>query len=310
MQFSKDELNELTTQNGGRFACQTLDEAYKFCRKISTSHYENFPVASLIIPQKVRKHIFAIYAFARVADDIADELTDDAQELRISSLNEMINLLEIDYFALDSKANRKNPIFFALQDTIQLFRLPISLFQRLINAFKQDVLFEQPENFEDVFAYCNNSANPVGELVLRLFNINSIEMIGYSNSICTSLQLINFWQDISIDKKKGRIYIPKDILMKYNLDKLSLFESNNIAQKRMLLNELYEITLEILNNGKPLINHLKPLRLKLEIKAIVFSGERILKKIRKIAEKVLYLKIKLSIFDIIVLALKTLYPKV
>lgn len=309
MHFSKDELFDLTSQSGGKFGCLEIEEAYNFCKSIATSHYENFPVASALLSKKIRKYIYAVYSFSRIADDIADELTDIADEKRITVLDQMTKLLEVNYFSEDFKYQKKNPVFFALCDTIHKNVLPLQLFLRLINAFKQDVLFIQPETFDDLVLYCDNSANPIGEIVLRLHNITSKSAINFSNYVCTALQLINFWQDISVDIKKNRIYIPKSILRKYNLDKQSFFSSSNKKIKRELLNELYDKTQAIMDSGKPLINQILYFRLRLEVKAIIFSGERILKKIRKIGENILNLKIKLNKFDITFLLIKIIISK-
>lgn len=310
MHFSKDELYDLTSPNGGKFGCSSLEEAYNFCKSLATSHYENFPVASALLSKKIRKHIFAIYSFSRIADDIADELIDEAEDKRIRALNEMTKLLEVNYFSEDSLDKKKNPVLFALCDTIQKYLLPRTLFIRLINAFKQDVLFSPPEEFDDLLLYCDNSANPIGEIVLRLHNITSESAINFSNSVCTALQLINFWQDISVDRKKGRIYIPKSILTKYNLDRESFFSVSNKRMKRELLNELYDKTQAIMDLGKPILSQIMDFRLRLEIKTIILSGERILKKIRKIGENVLNLKIKLNNFDITYLLIRIIISKV
>ncbi|MBK9249876.1 MAG: squalene/phytoene synthase family protein [Ignavibacteria bacterium] len=215
MKFNTEELLELTTESGGRFSVISLEAAQEFCKKIATSHYENFPVGSILIPKKFRNDFFSVYAFSRVADDIADELASQGQLRQLHALNRFEKLLA-DMSV--SKVQEGNPIFIALKHTREIRKIPIEPFQNLLTAFKQDVRFQQPVTMHDNISYCQYSANPIGELVLRIFGLWNTKTAPLSNSICTGLQLANFWQDISRDKHNGRIYIPQRILSDYEFD--------------------------------------------------------------------------------------------
>jgi hydroxysqualene synthase len=179
--------------NGAEVAARvwSVDSAYKYCERIARSHYENFPVGSALVPKPLRKHFHSIYAFARTADDFADEGYDGAysQEERTGLLNEWRQMLE------ESAAGRAtHPIFVALAATRARFDLPFSLFEDLLSAFRQDVVTRRYESFDELLDYCRRSANPVGRLVLLLFGYRDERLHQWSDSICTALQLTNHWQ--------------------------------------------------------------------------------------------------------------------
>jgi phytoene synthase len=177
--------------------------AYSYCEKIAREHYENFPVASWALPPDMRPHIAAIYAFARRADDFADEPgLDDAERLR---------LLDDWGARLDPggrPADGEDLIFRALDETIREHNLPRSLFHDLLSAFRQDVVTTRYERWTDVLDYCRRSANPVGRLVLRVAGYDDPALDAQSDAVCTALQLTNFWQDLAIDWRRGRLYVP------------------------------------------------------------------------------------------------------
>lgn len=221
-------------------------QAYAHCRRIAKEHYENFPVASFLVPKHMRDHLYAIYAFARKADDIADEGTLDSASRRdlLEQLRSSLREPSID-----------DPIQVALNHTIRTCRLPISLFDRLLDAFVADSSFTPPTSWEDLLDYCSNSANPVGELFLRLDHAGrdpSELAINTSNCICTALQITNFLQDISIDLKRQRNYLP-------------LPDQEIIRRTRMLFHE-----------GAAVIHHATSWRIRLELWAIIHGGRTML----------------------------------
>lgn len=290
------------------FDKELIQRSYGFCESLATSHYENFPVGSVLIPRKVRRHFFAVYAFSRMADDIADEKERGTREERITGLSR--------YRALISERDKyvpgMDPEFFpALYKTIDECRLPQEPFLRLLEAFRRDVLFKQPDSWYDVMDYCTFSANPVGELVLRLFDLWNETTAPLSDKICTALQLANFWQDFSRDIPAGRVYIPSDILQKYELKAEDLVKENlerdDFCFKFVsCLRQIYVETETLFAEGKKLIKHLKPLRLRLEIKATVGGGEQIMRKLDKLGARALTVRPALTTPDIMKIFLTTL----
>ena len=187
----------------------TLSLAYAYCERLAREHYENFPVASLLLPKPLRPHIAAIYAFARRADDLADEPgPEPAERLRLLDAWGA----RLDQPAVPPDANRASAeddfIFFALQHTIRTHALPRSLFHDLLSAFRQDVMTTRYATWPDLLDYCRRSANPIGRLVLRVAGCDDPRIDQQSDALCTALQLTNFWQDVAIDWKRGRLYVP------------------------------------------------------------------------------------------------------
>lgn len=180
--------------------------AYRHCRRIATAHYENFTVGSWVLPRRLRLPIAAIYVFARSADDIADEGTLTAGE-RLARLAAWEAKLDACY-----AGRATDPVFIALADTVRRFDLPIKPFRRLLEAFRQDVHFAPFASFAELRAYCRNSADPVGHLMLALFGYHDAARRELADKICTGLQLANFWQDVAVDAARGRIYLPLDDL--------------------------------------------------------------------------------------------------
>jgi squalene synthase HpnC len=244
-----------------------LIDAYKFCQDMAQSHYENFPVASVLLPQKLRLPISVIYAFARTADDFADE-GDLPQETRLEQLEAYSKALsEIKHQGYSGK----NPIFIALADVIKKHDLPISLFNDLLSAFKQDVVKNRYANFEEVLDYCNRSANPVGRLLLHLNGEPSDEQLEQSDSVCSALQLINFYQDIVQDyTEQDRIYIPQDELTQAGLIESDLVnpDSQKIAP---LIRSLYRRAQHLMLKGYPLGASLTG-RMGWEVRAMTLGG--------------------------------------
>lgn len=273
-----------------------IKSSFKYCEDIARSHYENFPVASFFIPKEKRKYIYSIYAFARAADDFADEPGIRSKEDRLNLLNEWNQKL-IDCF------NDKiyDPIFIALNKTVRDCKIPIEPLENLLKAFKQDVLKSRYENFEEVLAYCINSANPIGRLMLMVFGYNDDNMNALSDKICTALQLTNFWQDIDTDLEKDRIYLPLNDLKKfgYSVDDLK----NKIVNDKFksLLQFEIERTERLFEEGKELIKVTKKYKdlkkLSQQLVLTYYGGMKILYKIKEINFDIFNKRPKLNLID-------------
>ena len=250
-----------------------LTKAFAHCLEIAQSHYENFPVASMAIPKKLRPHIAAVYAFARTADDFADEV--QFSDNRMARLVEWENQLKSM-----NTTTPTNPIFLALRETVERFGIPLILFENLLKAFKMDVIVKRYKNFNEVLNYCRYSANPVGRIILYLFGYPAPKFMEYSDSICTALQLANFWQDIAVDLEKDRIYLPIEDMNRFR------YSENELQQK--IFNENFqrliffqvERTQELFDQGKILCVKI-PGRLGFELRLTWLGGTKILKKILK-----------------------------
>jgi phytoene synthase len=186
-----------------------IADAYHHCWRIAVSHYENFTLGSWLLPRRLRRHIAAIYAFARAADDMADEGTLTPAD-RLSQLDAWEQQLEACY-----RSEATHPVFVALRNTAQRFDLPIEPFRKLLRAFRTDAEFKPFATFDDVLGYCRNSADPVGHLILYLFGYRDAERQQLADQICTGLQLANFWQDVAVDAAKGRLYVPHEDLARF-----------------------------------------------------------------------------------------------
>ena len=222
-------------------------QAFEHCLSVVRGHYENFPVASWLLPPERRPYIAALYAFARAADDMADEGT-LADDERLRRLDAWETKLEEAYAGRAS-----HPVFIALAATADRFAIPRQLFVDLLTAFRTDV--EQPRyrSFEDLLGYCRNSANPVGRLVLMVFEDASDRTVELSDNICTALQLANFWQDLSIDLPRGRSYLPLDDFGQFGYTESDLNERRGDERFARLLQLQVDRARALFNSGKPLI---------------------------------------------------------
>jgi len=252
----------------------TLSEAYRYCQDLAAEHYENFPVASRLLPRRLRQPITVIYAFARTADDFADEGNRSPAE-RLKLLDDYETRLQ----RLLAGSPGSDPVFIALADVIKRYALPIGLFQDLLSAFSQDVTKQRYANFDEVMDYCQHSANPVGRLLLYLYNQAEAENLTLSDQICTALQLINFLQDLYQDyDEHNRIYLPQDEMRKYQVNEAAL--QNRISNTAM--QNLVQLQIQrakaLLLAGAPLGNKLAG-RIGLEIRMIIQGGMHILQKL-------------------------------
>lgn len=254
----------------------SLEKAYKFCQQMAKNHYENFPVASVLLPQRLRQPISVIYAFARTADDFADE-DDVPQDTRLQQLDAYSKALQ------DIKNDcysGTDPVFIALTDVINLHDLPISLFNDLLSAFKQDVVKNRYANFEEVLDYCARSANPVGRLLLHLNGEPTAKQLEQSDAICSALQLINFYQDIIQDyTEQDRIYIPQDELNNAQIPESDLLQADT-QHLAPILHSLYQRTKDQLKAGYLLGTSIKG-RLGWEIRAMSLGGMTTLQMLMK-----------------------------
>lgn len=249
-------------------------ESFRHCERITRDHYENFPVASLFLPRERRKYVCAIYAFARTADDFADEPGFTPAE-RIDNLNSWeLQLNEC------LNGNARHRVFAALAETIDRFQIPPELFRNLLQAFRQDVTTHRYETFAGLLDYCRNSANPVGRLVLLLFNYRSESAAELSDSICTALQLTNFWQDIRIDAGRDRIYVPAEDMKEFSYTEEELKNMTFNPNFKRLLSFEIERTRDFFQRGKPLLSELGK-ELAFELKLTWNGGMKILEKIER-----------------------------
>jgi squalene synthase HpnC len=237
----------------------TLEEAFNYCDRLASSHYENFPVGSRFIPKRLRPYVHSIYAFARIADDFADE-PDYVDNLRLAFLENWENqLLQCLW------RKPQHPVFVALKETIERFDLPVALFQDLLMAFKMDVTTKRRHRFEDLLTYCRYSANPVGRLVMLLFGYRDPEFHTLSDAICSALQLANFWQDVAIDEK-DRVYLPLDDMAKFGYSEEDLKAHRcNEAFRNLMRHEIAQ-TKELFHQGHPLCDRVgRDLRFELHL---------------------------------------------
>ena len=257
------------------------DSIHEFSRlrdsfvRMGVNHYENFPVASVLMPARLRGAVKAIYRFARTADDLADEGTDPpAQRL------EKLDVLEHELDAIETGRPHLWP---DLAQAIAQHQLPIALLRDLLSAFRQDVATHRYPNTAALFDYCRRSANPIGRLLLHLYGKTQAPLLAWSDAICTGLQLTNFWQDVAIDWRKGRVYVPLDALSRHGLSTHAIDTQCSNTQSspptwRNLMREQCAATRALLESGAPLATALGG-RVGWELRLVVQGGLRILERI-------------------------------
>ena len=277
-----------------------LRDAYAHCARITHDHYENFPVASWLLPARIRPHVCSIYAFARTADDFADEPGMEREE-RLEKLEDWKQRLN---GCLD---NPQGPVFEALGTTIKQFGIPLELLEDLLDAFRQDVIQSRHQTFDDLLAYAKRSANPVGRLVLTLFGYTQLELFQQSDALCTALQLTNFWQDIGIDRSRNRIYLPQQEMARYGITETDLSEEKVSPGFRSLLRDLVARTRDLFDQGSDLPDRVSG-RLRYELRLTWLGGTRILDEIERADYDVFHRRPTLSKWTGITLLIRSLRP--
>ena len=225
----------------------TLEQAQLYCRQLAESHYENFHVASWLLPKRLRPHFHSIYAYCRISDDLGDEVASQAQALA---------LLDVWQEQLDAcyRGETKHPVFVALRETISACDIPKKPFADLLIAFRQDQTVTRYASMGDVLGYCEYSANPVGRLVLYACGYRDEERFALSDETCSALQLANFWQDIREDFARGRIYLPQDAMVAAGVDEMTLSKGQATPEFRALMREQITSTRGMFTRGARLID--------------------------------------------------------
>jgi squalene synthase HpnC len=267
---------------------------------MTNAHYENFPVASPLLPPHLRAPVRVIYAFARSADDLADE-GDANPEERIAALN----AYESELDDIDAGRETSMELFQQLALTLKEHHLNTQLLRNLLSAFRQDVVKTRYASYDELLDYCSRSANPVGRIMLALSEQYSPEMLEQSDAICSALQLINFLQDVAIDSKKSRIYIPQEDLAKFNVNEQSIAEGKVDHRWRALMQFQVTRARSLILKGAPLATHVGG-RLGWELRFIVHGGLRILEKIEAVNYDVFQRRPTLKKYDWLLLGWRAL----
>jgi len=251
----------------------SLEESRAFCQRLARSHYENFSVASWFLPARLRQHFFNLYAYCRISDDLGDEVGNPAASLLL--LDQWQKELEVCY-----AGSPRHPVFVALAETVRKFEIPQHEFSDLLMAFRQDQTITRYETFDDLLGYCRNSANPVGHLVLYLCGYRDAERQKLSDYTCTALQLANFWQDVSVDYEKGRIYLPLESLRRFRVSEDDLAANRNTpAFCEMMCFEVARAR-EWFERGLPLVSQVEK-ELAIDLELFTRGGQEILNAIEK-----------------------------
>jgi hydroxysqualene synthase len=261
-----------------------LSEAYATCARFAREHYENFPVASVLMPRAMRPHVAAVYAFARVADDFADEggRSDSERLALLDAWRDCLHACASDATApVAVGLPPQTPhIFVAVSDTIRSCRLGVSPFDDLLSAFRQDVTTTRYETWHDVLDYCRRSANPVGRLVLGIAGYRDDALDRGSDAICTALQLTNFWQDLERDWRKGRLYLPLEDCRREGASTSDLDAGRATPAWRRVMEQAAARTEDLFEEGRHVCDGVKG-RLRLELRATWLGGRRILARVKR-----------------------------
>jgi len=257
----------------------SLHDAYRVCEDIARTHYENFPVASRFIPADRRIALTAIYAFARQADDVADAAAPSDDRLQALDSIEQAFLAALD-------GAPRGPVLTALADSVERHRLPVEPFLDLLQAFRMDAVDTTFATWDDLLGYCRRSANPVGRLVLAVHGIEDPEALRASDAVCTALQLTNFWQDLGPDLERGRLFLPKEDLARYDLRADTLTRPASRSNlTRLLLHECHA-TRDLFARGFPVVR-LTPALLSLHLRVTIAGGRAVLRQVERLGWRVL-----------------------
>ncbi|MBZ5530749.1 MAG: squalene synthase HpnC [Acidobacteriia bacterium] len=254
-------------------AAPSLADARAYCERLAKTHYENFSVATWFLPAKLRQHFYNVYAYCRISDDLGDEVGDAQQSL------ELLDLWEEELNACYAGAP-KHPVFVALAETVRQCGIPKHEFSDLLIAFRQDQTITRFPTFDDVLAYCKYSANPVGHLVLYLCGYSDAERQQLSDYICTALQLANFWQDVTVDYGKGRIYLPLDGLRRFGVSEDDIAQRRATPQFIELMKFEVQRAREWFERGLPLIKMVNK-ELAIDLELFSRGGQEILNAIER-----------------------------
>jgi squalene synthase HpnC len=257
----------------GKYAPLARGTAHLYCSRLARSHYENFTVASLLLPRRLLRHFHAIYAYCRWADDLADEAGGGTEALEL--LRWWRDELLCCY---DGKAT--HPVMIALQETIRRFRIPPQPFLSLLFAFEQDQIIKNYQSYDQLLDYCKNSANPVGHLVLYLCEAYDAERARLADHVCTGLQLANFWQDVSRDLDIGRIYLPAEDRQRFGYSEADLQGRRYNQAFIELMHFEVDRTRQLFFRGLPLLDGI-PANLQVDIELFIRGGLAILRKIER-----------------------------
>ena len=248
-------------------------EAYAYCERLARSHYENFSVATWFLPQRLRQHFYNVYAYCRISDDLGDETG-----------NTQASLLLLDEWEAELNAcyngSPRHPVFVALAGTVREFDLPKQTFADLLTAFRQDQTITRYPTFDDLLGYCHYSANPVGRLVLYLCGYRDSERQQLSDFTCTALQLANFWQDVSADYAKGRIYLPLEDLNQFQVSEDDIPNQRNTPAFREMMRFEVQRAREWFNRGLPLVGKVSR-ELAIDLELFSRGGQEILHAIER-----------------------------
>ena len=270
---------------------------------LSVGHYENFPVASRLLPARYRSAVVAIYRFARAADDIADE-GDATPAERHAALARFGGALD----AIEQGRNPPDEPFPALAAAVRAHRLPLTPFRDLLSAFAQDIDVARYPTFADLGDYCRRSANPVGRLLLALYETDDAQSRLESDAICTALQLANFWQDVAVDWRKGRVYIPLEDLTRFDVGLTHIADGVCDARWTRLMAFETSRTRALFDAGRALTRRL-PSRAGIELRAVIAGGARILERIDAVGGNVFTRRPALTRRDWVLLACRSLLPR-
>ena len=270
---------------------EPLARAYAACEALARSHYENFPVASRLLPAPMRPHVAAVYAFARVADDIADEGAVPAAERRVQldAWQRRLHAAVAVEAAEGAPHEHEDLIVAAVAHSIRSLDLPIALFDDLVSAFGQDTMTTRYASWPDVFDYCRRSANPVGRLVLRIAGVRDAAVERSSDALCTALQLANFWQDFGRDWRSGRLYVPRDVQAAAGASERELtdFPAGPLsAAWAAALAQCVAVTREQFAGGRAVCDAVRG-RLRYELRFTWLGGQRILERVDRARRELL-----------------------
>jgi phytoene synthase len=272
------------------YSDQRIRAAYAECRRLARRHYENFPVASRLVPRDKRDALAAIYAFARYADDLADEPGVEGRLEKLAAWRELLR----ECFA----GKVDHPVFLALRDSVRRFHLSFENFVNLLRAFESDVRVNRHRDFSSLLAYCACSANPVGRLVLELFGHREPELFALSDCICTALQLTNFWQDVALDLERDRIYLPLEDLQRINYTLDDLRAGRVDERWHELLKFEIARTRQLFERGKALPERVGP-ELRPQLRLTWLGGMTMLRKIESVGYDVFRRRPSLSKLDFV-----------